>query len=627
MDTYNSQNRLTQTLQKNDGETTTTRYYYDNNGNMTSKQVEVVKKADKITTPHFGIIVIEDEQESVQQSDTMMANAFYSYDAFNRMIRSTANGQTASYAYNGEGYRTLKKVNGETTRYFYEADKVVLELDENGQETANNVYGLNLIQRTVGSETLYYLYNGHADVTALMSTNGLVVGTYYYDAFGNILSQTGSKDNPFRYAGYRYDEESGLYYLNARMYDPKIARFMQEDTYTGNSNDPLSLNLYTYCMNNPIIYWDPSGHYREGDEKYSASVQRQLFFLGEEWTLATTIEEKEIISRKADELRRQATENGWFLIVNSAQDAEEAKLAQQLTTAARTNVGKPEAYEAVAEYLIKKNSNDIASSDNKAVVSVEERQPMLVLNPGDILFLTEDNMWINMCTPEQRAVLLYKLKYNGTLSADDIIKLGIANEREYPWPLAWFNKMYDPYSSESIAASLELAYHINQNGCSLNEVEWQYKQQNQAQIKALMYHMAMQVATNPGGGGGGNILFNENCKLDMIEKNGYYYVYRSPGIEGTRSTQLTADDIKFSDKFSKPAYKNQITERGWTNRKIADTINNPVKTGMSVNKYTGNSVTVYYIDDVHYVAVDDVTGKVIQVADLNKADWVFDLTK
>src|SRR5690606_11621880 len=69
------------------------------------------------------------------------------------------------------------------------------------------------------------------------------------------------------------------------------------------------------------------------------------------------------------------------------------------------------------------------------------------------------------------------------------------------------------------------------------------------------------------------------------------FVHNSCKGKGTRSTQLTADDIKFSDKFSKPAYKNQITERGWTNRKIADTINNPVKTGTSVNKYTGNSVT------------------------------------
>ena len=87
------------------------------------------------------------------------------------------------------------------------------------------------------------------------------------------------------------------------------------------------------------------------------------------------------------------------------------------------------------------------------------------------------------------------------------------------------------------------------------------------------------------------------------------------------------NDIQFSDKFSKPAYKNQVAEKGWTNQTIADTINNSVKTATSVNKYTGNPVTAYYIDDVHYIAIDDITGKVIQVADMNKANWVFDLTK
>ena len=44
------------------------------------------------------------------------------------------------------------------------------------------------------------------------------------------------------------------------MYDPKIARFLQEDTYSGNTSDPLSLNLYTYCVNNPLVYHDPTGH-------------------------------------------------------------------------------------------------------------------------------------------------------------------------------------------------------------------------------------------------------------------------------------------------------------------------------------------------------------------------------
>ena len=75
-----------------------------------------------------------------------------------------------------------------------------------------------------------------------------------------ILSSTGSADNSILYAGYQYDEETGLYYLNARMYDPITARFMQEDTYRGDPNDPLTLNLYTYCANNPLIYSDPSGH-------------------------------------------------------------------------------------------------------------------------------------------------------------------------------------------------------------------------------------------------------------------------------------------------------------------------------------------------------------------------------
>jgi RHS repeat-associated protein len=105
------------------------------------------------------------------------------------------------------------------------------------------------------------MYNGHADVTALLDSAGTTVGTYYYDAFGNIVSQTGSFNNNITYAGYQYDSETGLYYLNSRMYDPVTARFLQQDdpSYV-NPNDPLSLNLYTYCTNNPIMYEDPDGH-------------------------------------------------------------------------------------------------------------------------------------------------------------------------------------------------------------------------------------------------------------------------------------------------------------------------------------------------------------------------------
>jgi len=67
-------------------------------------------------------------------------------------------------------------------------------------------------------------------------------------------------DNPFRYSGYQWDKETGMYYLMSRMYDPVTARFMSEDTYRGSVEDPLSLNLYTYCANEPLMYVDPSGH-------------------------------------------------------------------------------------------------------------------------------------------------------------------------------------------------------------------------------------------------------------------------------------------------------------------------------------------------------------------------------
>ncbi|TYQ15482.1 UNVERIFIED_CONTAM: RHS repeat-associated protein [Acetivibrio alkalicellulosi] len=143
----------------------------------------------------------------------------------------------------------------------YEFDKVVLEVNGAGQQVGRNLYGTNLLMRTVDNESYYYMYNGHADVTALINTTtGVVAATYYYDAFGNILEQTGNVNNNITYAGYQWDEETELYYLNARHYDPKIARFLQEDTYRGSINDPLSLNLYSYCANNPITYYDPTGH-------------------------------------------------------------------------------------------------------------------------------------------------------------------------------------------------------------------------------------------------------------------------------------------------------------------------------------------------------------------------------
>jgi RHS repeat-associated protein len=70
-----------------------------------------------------------------------------------------------------------------------------------------------------------------------------------------------ASSNPYRYAGYRYDEVTGLYYLMARYYDANIGRFITRDTFHGFEDDPLSLNQYAYTNNNPVMHVDPSGHY------------------------------------------------------------------------------------------------------------------------------------------------------------------------------------------------------------------------------------------------------------------------------------------------------------------------------------------------------------------------------
>ena len=223
--------------------------------------------------PNYGLIIVKDSTIGTGSSDLTR----YTYDNYNRLISTKSENSTSTYSYNAQGYRTDKTVNGQTTKYLYEYDKVVLETDGEGKQISFNVYGSSLLFRQTrsldgsGTEGYYYIYNAHGDVSSLIDRSGNIAATYDYDAFGNILNETGTANNSIRYAGYQYDTESDLYYLNARYYDSKIARFITEDTYRGQANDPLSLNLYTYCANNPIVYVDPSGHfYYNGNDQVSS---------------------------------------------------------------------------------------------------------------------------------------------------------------------------------------------------------------------------------------------------------------------------------------------------------------------------------------------------------------------
>ncbi len=263
--TYDDLNRLLKT-ETTLGETVVTYdYQYDFNGNLYSK----IKSTQGEATALEEVVGMTFAGET--ENGVSRYAEFYEYDEFNQLVRVTNGASVSDYAYNGEGMRVSKTAGGKATLYGYEYDKPVVESD--GTDfTAVNLYGTNLINRTADNKTLYYQFNGHADVVGLTDSEGELAASYYYDAFGVPAETDGDADNPFRYGGYVYDGETGLYYVKSRFYDASVARFIQEDTYAGKYSDPLSLNRYTYVMNNPLKYLDPTGRIPDEIKVGSVSI-------------------------------------------------------------------------------------------------------------------------------------------------------------------------------------------------------------------------------------------------------------------------------------------------------------------------------------------------------------------
>ena len=142
---------------------------------------------------------------------------------------------------NSDGSTTTSKL-----RFSYDADGKVVAVNYNG-----NYY--------------YYLRNAQSDIVKLIDKTGATVVEYSYDSWGKLLSTSGSlastlgKNNPFRYRGYVYDEETGFYYLQSRYYNPEVGRFISADVLLSTGQGVLGHNAYAYCGNNPVMGYDPYG--------------------------------------------------------------------------------------------------------------------------------------------------------------------------------------------------------------------------------------------------------------------------------------------------------------------------------------------------------------------------------
>lgn len=171
---------------------------------------------------------------------------------------------SVSYKYDSSGMRTQKTDNSGTTYYYYDSYKNLIGLTKNNY-TLLFYYDSNgnIASFKYGNTMYYYVKNLQGDVVKIINQAGTEVANYIYDAWGNIKSATGDTNlkelNPFRYRGYVYDNESGIYYLQSRYYDPVVGRFLNADIYCDTGNSVLSTNMFAYCENNAVMKYDVTG--------------------------------------------------------------------------------------------------------------------------------------------------------------------------------------------------------------------------------------------------------------------------------------------------------------------------------------------------------------------------------
>ena len=280
--TYDALGQLTQVNDHSDtrsgADGTTWKYTYDLGGNILQKQ----RFAYKDTTNPLETVTYEYGDANWRDKLTAVNGSTIRYDA----IGNPLNDGTWTYTWqNGRQLQKMQK-SGVTAEFVYNADGLRVQKTVNGVATKYTLHGKNVVHMTSGADELHFfydaqnrpavvVYNGTAyayvkslqgDIVAILDENGNTVVSYGYDAWGaplwctGELAETLGKVQPFRYRGYVYDEETGLYYLRSRYYNAQWGRFVNADAEIAVEAKLWDAKLFLYCANNPVRYTDDGGN-------------------------------------------------------------------------------------------------------------------------------------------------------------------------------------------------------------------------------------------------------------------------------------------------------------------------------------------------------------------------------
>ncbi len=279
---YDSKGQLVSHENGEDGNTYS--YSYDPSGNILSvwKHIPPTGNLIGLDLPLEGYQYMSSDWGDLLTSCGLTGETAVNYDG---MGNTTSIGNTSftwegrelvgwdngtdelTFSYDPDGYRVSKTEGNVTTDYLVSGGKILAQHD--GTTGLYFFYdSKGQIQAfSDGTDIYYYIKNAEGDILGIMETaGGDVVATYSYDDWGvptvtNYDNSTIGDINPFRYRGYYYDSETGLYYLGSRYYNPAIGRFISADEFASTGQGFIGCNMFAYCGNDPINRMDSDGCY------------------------------------------------------------------------------------------------------------------------------------------------------------------------------------------------------------------------------------------------------------------------------------------------------------------------------------------------------------------------------
>ena len=232
-------------LTKETANGTETSYSYDAVGNrtgMTSGGATLVytyDDGDRLLNVKQGENVVSSYTYDVSGNRTSASEngvtTDYTYDTANQLVKAQRGAAVlGEYTYDAEGQRLTKTVNGTTTAYVYDGIDL-LYAKEGDTVTEKNIIedDGSMILSCRGTVPYWYRQDIRGSVTNIIDGGGTVQKSYTYDAYGNTTASTETFENHHAYTGAYMDDETGLYYLSSRYYDPKTGSFTSADSYRG----------------------------------------------------------------------------------------------------------------------------------------------------------------------------------------------------------------------------------------------------------------------------------------------------------------------------------------------------------------------------------------------------------